>query len=48
MTWEGEPSAVGHALAGTELEAEVAHLFETVPGTGLLLNVTGAKVVSVS
>jgi hypothetical protein len=29
------------ALAGTDLEAEVAHLFETMPGLGLRLNLGG-------
>jgi hypothetical protein len=34
-----------HALAGTEIEADTAQLFETVPGTGLRLNVSAAKVL---
>jgi hypothetical protein len=34
------------ALAGTEVEGEVAQLFETLPGLGLRLNVGGAQVIS--
>jgi helicase len=31
------------ALAGTDLEAEVAQMFETLPGLGLRLNLAGAR-----
>jgi hypothetical protein len=33
------------ALAGTDLAADVAQLFETLPGVGLRLNVVGAQVI---
>jgi hypothetical protein len=33
------------ALAGTELEADVAQLFETLPGVGLRLNLGAAQVI---
>ncbi len=33
------------ALAGTNLEAEVAHLFETMPDCGLRLNLGGTTQV---
>jgi hypothetical protein len=33
------------ALAGTELETDVAYLFETMPDCGLRLNVDGATQV---
>jgi hypothetical protein len=33
------------ALAGTELEVDVARLFETLPGVGLRLNLGAAQVI---